>query len=316
MEKMPLVSVCTPVYNGEKHIEDCVKAVLRQSYKNIEYIIVDNASNDNTAKIIENYIEKHPQIRVYKNQKTVCMEDNCNIAAQYCSDKTKWIKYAFCDDYLFPDCIEKMVEVGELDDKIGIISGYRIAGNIVTNTGLPIDQNIFSGSEILKNQILRKLHVASSSPNTVMYNKRVFYDLKGFNRLYDHSDTEIAFRILDDYKLGFVHYVITKSGREKGGGEAKSVLSGNKILEYLDFGYKNINKYKSITLSQDEINYLRNFYSNEIANFIIEKLASKEFQNIKKMIDNAPDEIKKDIRKLILSSPFKYIKKFMKFSFR
>lgn len=310
MNSGPLVSICTPVYNGEEYIEDCIKGVLNQTYENFEYIIVDNASTDNTPFIIEKYRKKEPRIRVYRNEKTVCMEDNFNLCAHYSSDNAKWIKYALVDDYLFPDCVEKMVRIGEMDEGIGIVSSYRIAGDTVTNMGLPIEQNVFDGAEILKQQILRKLHVASSSPNTVMYKRTVFQELKGFNNKYDFSDTELAFRLLDRYKLGFVHYVLTKSGRDTGGGEYYSIIHGFKILEYLDFGYKNINNYKSINFNKDEIDYLRKYYAHEIMSFLITKCAYFEWEDIKRMRRNIPEDIRKELKKIFIRDFPKHIKKY------
>ena len=51
---MDLISVCIPTYNSEKHIEDCINSVLTQTYNNIEIIISDNNSEDETVKIIKN----------------------------------------------------------------------------------------------------------------------------------------------------------------------------------------------------------------------------------------------------------------------
>ena len=52
MEKN-LVSIITPVYNGEKYIEKCIESVLNQTYKNLEMIIVDDGSIDNSENIIK-----------------------------------------------------------------------------------------------------------------------------------------------------------------------------------------------------------------------------------------------------------------------
>ena len=52
------VSIITSVFNNEKHIEDAINSVLNQTYKNIEYIIIDGNSTDNTKKIIEKYLDK------------------------------------------------------------------------------------------------------------------------------------------------------------------------------------------------------------------------------------------------------------------
>ena len=52
------VSIITSVFNNEKHIEDAINSVLNQTYKNIEYIVIDGASKDNTKKVIEKYLDK------------------------------------------------------------------------------------------------------------------------------------------------------------------------------------------------------------------------------------------------------------------
>ena len=60
---LPLVSVVTPVYNGEEHLRECVESVLRQTYENWEYVIVDNCSTDGTAEIAAEYATPTTRIR-------------------------------------------------------------------------------------------------------------------------------------------------------------------------------------------------------------------------------------------------------------
>ena len=55
-----LVSIITPIYNGETYIEECIKSVLNQSYKNIEMIIIDDGSTDNSENIIKKYTNTFP----------------------------------------------------------------------------------------------------------------------------------------------------------------------------------------------------------------------------------------------------------------
>ncbi len=315
MNSEPLVSICTPVFNGEDFIEDCIKGVLNQTYRLLEYIIVDNASTDETPLIIEKYRKIDPRIKVYQNEKTITKLDNFNLCARYSADNAKWIKYALADDYFFPNCIEEMIKVGESDDQIGLISAYRMAGKSgreVTNMGLPIEQNVFDGAGILKNQILRKLHVVSSSPSTVMYRKSVFCELKGFNTKLMHCDTELAFRLLDKYKLGFAHYVLTKSGRETGGGEYYSIIHGIKIKEYLEFGYKNIRHYNSVTFDGQELDYLKKYYADKIMSFFVTKLAYLEWSDIKRILINTPEDIKKELKTTFFNNFLKYIKVYFK----
>jgi glycosyltransferase involved in cell wall biosynthesis len=55
MDRWPLVSIITIVYNGEKHIEDAIRSVQRQNYPNLQYIIVDGGSTDNTLSIVQRF---------------------------------------------------------------------------------------------------------------------------------------------------------------------------------------------------------------------------------------------------------------------
>ena len=54
----PLVSIVTPVYNGEAYLEECIESVLAQTYTHWEYIIVNNCSTDNTLDIARRYESK------------------------------------------------------------------------------------------------------------------------------------------------------------------------------------------------------------------------------------------------------------------
>ena len=63
----PLVSIVLPVYNGERYLKEAIESVLSQTYENIELIIVNDASTDNTAEIIREYVSKEGRIKVFNN---------------------------------------------------------------------------------------------------------------------------------------------------------------------------------------------------------------------------------------------------------
>ena len=64
----PLVSIIICVYNGEKYLERCLQSAMSQSYKNIEIIVVNDGSMDNTPVIIENYVKLDCRIIVINKQ--------------------------------------------------------------------------------------------------------------------------------------------------------------------------------------------------------------------------------------------------------
>lgn len=152
------------VYNGEDFLAECIKGMLAQRYPEIEYIIVDNASTDRTPDIIESLCAGDSRVKVYRNDSTVNVVEKLRKCAEYVSPDATWIKYALADDYLYPNCLDEMLEVGKLSENIDLVSAYRLYGSGLTNVGLPLDQSVFNGAEILKKQLLRTLHVCSGSP--------------------------------------------------------------------------------------------------------------------------------------------------------
>jgi len=109
-----LVSINILTYNGEKWIEKCIKSVLEQTYPDIEILVIDNASTDNTLEKIQN-------IKTIKNEKNLGFSAGHNIGIK----KSKG-KYIFClnqDIILDKDFVKNTVDLLEKDDKIGSIQG-------------------------------------------------------------------------------------------------------------------------------------------------------------------------------------------------
>ena len=70
------ISIITVVYNNEETIQDAVKSVLSQSYKNIEYIIIDGKSTDNTLKSIQKYKSRISTIISEKDRNSLTFNEN------------------------------------------------------------------------------------------------------------------------------------------------------------------------------------------------------------------------------------------------
>src|SRR5215470_7570143 len=113
VDSQPLVSVVTPVYNGEKYLAECIESVLAQTYVNWEYIIINNCSKDRTLEIAQYYARIDRRIRVHNNETFIGMIENHNIAFQQISPTSSYCKMVHADDWLFPECIMQMVKVAE-----------------------------------------------------------------------------------------------------------------------------------------------------------------------------------------------------------
>lgn len=100
-----MVSIIIPAYNAEKHIEQCIDSIISQTYKNIEVIIVNDGSTDNTLAICEKYAKEDKRIKIVKKKNegvSKARNDGIKIATG------KYIMFIDSDDYIDDDYIEIM----------------------------------------------------------------------------------------------------------------------------------------------------------------------------------------------------------------
>jgi glycosyltransferase involved in cell wall biosynthesis len=117
----PLVSIITIIFNGEKHIEHTIQSVLQQTYPNIEYIIVDGGSTDDTLSILKTYED---QIDYWVSEQDKGISDAFNKGIQYATGEIIGIINA--DDWYQPDAIATIVHnFGSNDILYGKIKYWR-----------------------------------------------------------------------------------------------------------------------------------------------------------------------------------------------
>jgi glycosyltransferase involved in cell wall biosynthesis len=208
----PLVSVLTPVYNGQKYLADCINSVRSQTYQNWEYAIVNNRSTDRTLEVAQQYAELDPRIRVYTNHDFVNMGENHNIAFRTISPVSKYCKVLHADDWLFPNCISEMVTVAEEHPSVGVVGAYGLNGVRVTWDGLPYPSTVTRGKEICRKVLLGGLYVFGSPTSHLIRSDLIrsrdpFYNTNEFHLAW--MDQEACYDVLQSSDFGFVHQVLT-----------------------------------------------------------------------------------------------------------
>lgn len=207
--QQPLVSVVTPVYNEAGHLAQCVESVLAQTYQNWDYTIVDNCSTDGTLEIAKRYAASDRRIRVQENHEFLPVIANHNVAVRQISPDSKYCKVVLGDDWIFPECLERMVAVAEEHPSVGLVAAYVLEGERVALTGLPCPSAVVSGREICRRHILDGLYVFGSA-NAVLYRADLVRSRNPFyNEANIHADTEVCFEFLKTSDFGFVHQVLT-----------------------------------------------------------------------------------------------------------
>jgi glycosyltransferase involved in cell wall biosynthesis len=204
----PLVSIVTPVYNEEKYLGECIESVLSQTYRNWEYTILDNCSLDSSCKIARQYAAKDLRIHVVQNREFLPAIRNHNAALGLMSAESKYCKMIFADDWLFPECIERMVSVGDAHPSVGIVGAYGLQNTKVMWTGLPYPSFHVPGREVVR-QHFRDPHFELGAPSSLLLRSDLVRKCKPFyNEGNLHADIEAIIVHLKEWDFGFVHQVL------------------------------------------------------------------------------------------------------------
>ena len=137
MEKNPLVSIITPVYNHGSYINSCIESVLAQTFPGWEMIIMDDGSTDETGDIVKTYTQRDERIRYFRqeNKGIFRLGETYNQALSYA--RGEYISILEGDDLWMPDKLERQVAMLEADPMIVLAWGQ--AGSVRHESDEKID---------------------------------------------------------------------------------------------------------------------------------------------------------------------------------
>lgn len=119
----PLVSLCIPTFNHATVVEDALRSAMAQKYQNLEILVVDNHSDDNTGGVISRIAAGDPRVRYVRNPENMGMAGNFNKCMTIA--RGHYIKFLCSDDVLDPDCVSKMVGALEGDSDAALVGCAR-----------------------------------------------------------------------------------------------------------------------------------------------------------------------------------------------
>jgi glycosyltransferase involved in cell wall biosynthesis len=214
------------MYNEAAFVVECIESVLAQTYRNWEYVIVDNCSTDGSADIAQERAHGDRRIRILRNSEFLEAIPNHNAALRQMSPVSKYCKVVFADDEIFPECIERMVSVAEAHPSVGLVGAYGIEGSRVVWTGLPYPATVFSGREVCRRLFLEDLYVFGTATSLLYRADLVRIHDPFFNAADVHSDKETCLILLKNCDFGFVHQVLTMT-RVRDGSRITLAASAN-----------------------------------------------------------------------------------------
>jgi glycosyltransferase involved in cell wall biosynthesis len=245
----PLVSIVIPAYNVERYLPDAIDSVLAQTYQNWQLIVVNNCSTDRTLKIACEYSARDARIRVRTNQTFVRVIENYNIAVRSISPASKYCKVLAGDDWMYHECLEKMVAVFERHPSVAIVGAYAMRGTAVVWTGLDYSTPVISGREICRSFMLGGPYIFGT-PSSLLYRADIVRSRDVFfNESNVHADTEVCCEVLKHADFGFVHQVLT--GARARDESMSSIME--RLNTFAPWGLFLLDKYGSTYLDVDEL---------------------------------------------------------------
>ncbi len=272
------VSVLLPVYNGEAYIKKAIESVLAQEYPNFEFVILDNASTDQTPEIIAEYAGDE-RVRVVRNSETLPRLENFKKVFALADEESRWLKFIGDDDKLLPGCLAEMVRAGEKGKNVGLVSSRYYDGERLVNGILPSGQELETGPVLLKRMLLKpEARKAIFSPTSIMIARKAYEELGPFRTDLLHADSELFYRVLNRYNYAFVHKPLTVTGFHSGSGQAGSIVSGHTFLEAYLIRYYNLQQYDNLVMTQLEVERIKNNLVGDSVGFMLGRLAERDFK--------------------------------------
>jgi glycosyltransferase involved in cell wall biosynthesis len=171
----PRVSVCIPVYNGERYIGETIRSVLDQTFTDFEILVSDNASTDGTVEAVLGIGD--PRIRLLRNDVNLGPGRNYNVLLR--EARGRYVKVLSADDYLMPDSLERMVAVFEdrANDGVVLVTARREVvgeeGRHLTSRGFRRVSGRVAGSRAIRLMVRSGTNLIGETSGTLLRSEMI-----------------------------------------------------------------------------------------------------------------------------------------------
>ena len=206
----PLVSIICLCYNQAHFVEETLKSVLEQDYKNLEVIVIDDCSTDGSQNVIENFIVSN-SVNQFTHHFLVNNIGNCKAFNQGLKNaKGKYVIDLSCDDVMLPNRISKQVDFFEgLDSNVGLIysnTTYIDEAGHLLNTHFQFSGKLQPYSGNIYSELIQEYFIPTP---TMMFKKSVLDKLNGYDEQLSYEDFDIWIRIAREHEIHYQNEVLT-----------------------------------------------------------------------------------------------------------
>lgn len=210
-KSLPLISIIVPVYNAEKYLNRSLKSIIEQTYLNLEIILIDDGSTDNSGKICDYYAEKDNRIIVIHNEnKGVSTSRNCGLNRA----NGEWVGFVDADDYIEKDMYEILYNNAiKYETDISVCNFYPVFDN---SNRKVLDNTLQEIKVFNKQESIKHMFIHNSGYSAVIWNKLYKKDLiNHFNEeisigedlLFNFKILKFVTRTVFDFRKKYVYRV-------------------------------------------------------------------------------------------------------------
>jgi glycosyltransferase involved in cell wall biosynthesis len=216
-----MISVITPVFNGERFIENCIKTVIDQHCPHIEHIIVDGCSSDSTIEIIKQYAAQYSHIR-WISEKDQGQSDAMNKGIRLAKGDILGILNV--DDYYAPNTLNRVLEIFQNLPEPSFLAGNC---NVWDTNGMLAEINKPSKLELFHLLIGIGVNPYPYNPSAYFYH-RSLHEIIGFYKIDDHYSMDLDFilRAVQKANLKYVNEIFGNYRRVEGTKTVEDAKSG------------------------------------------------------------------------------------------
>lgn len=262
-DMQPLVTIIAVCYNHEKYVEETLNSIVNQTYKNIQLIIMDDFSSDNSVQIINEWIEKNKKECTFiphKQNQGLCK--TLNEALTY--TKGQYYQAISCDDVLMPEKILKQINVFFENPAIAVVCSNVLEIDEKSNILPKKDSNIEFVYGLRKSEELFKTLISRNIINapTVLIRKEYIPITNVYDENLISEDWDLWLKLAYNYDFYFMNEYLVKY-RIIGSSMSNTKVIHDKIIYqciYILKKYLGVN-YETDKLIKKEINKLKSkFY--------------------------------------------------------
>lgn len=174
-DNKPLISVIVPVYNVEKYLKQCIDSIINQTYKNLEIILVNDGSKDNSGIICDEYSKKDSRIKViHQENKGASVARNRGIK----ESKGEYISFIDSDDFITNDMLDILLSMC-IENQCGIskCETIDIKDRNMPKVSRSNNVKVYDSNYIL-NDIYEKKPIFNPAPCNKLYKRNLFDKIK------------------------------------------------------------------------------------------------------------------------------------------